>query len=87
MTARGDVSLLEELAADRGTTPDALALAAVLAEPWADVVLSGAATVEVLRSNLAALDLEYDGELGERLGVLREDRDAYWGRRAALRWN
>ena len=39
--------------ASAGTTPDALALAAVLAQPWVDVVLSGAATVDTLRSNLA----------------------------------
>jgi aryl-alcohol dehydrogenase-like predicted oxidoreductase len=39
------------------TLPDldlfAAALAAELAQPWADVVLSGAATVEQLESNLA----------------------------------
>ena len=35
------------------TTPDALALAAALAQPWSDVVLSGATTREQLRSNLA----------------------------------
>ena len=87
LTARGDVPVLEDLAVERGTTPDALALAAVLAQTWADVVLSGAATVAALRSNLAALDLEYDEEVGERLGVLAEDRDEYWRRRAALPWN
>src|SRR5207248_4208172 len=35
--------LLEETATRLQTTPDALALAAVLAQPWADIVLSGAA--------------------------------------------
>src|SRR5262249_30185513 len=34
---------------------DAVALAAVLAQPFCDVALSGAATVEQLRSNLGAL--------------------------------
>jgi aryl-alcohol dehydrogenase-like predicted oxidoreductase len=38
-----------------GTTIDALALAAILAQPWVDVVLSGAATVAQLHSNAAAL--------------------------------
>ena len=38
-------------------TVDALALAAVLAQPWADVVLSGAATAEQGRSNVNALDV------------------------------
>ena len=73
---------LAALAAERGTTADALALAAVLAQPWADVVLSGAATVETLRSNLAAAELD-----GAALALdLREDPDAYWDRRSALEW-
>jgi aryl-alcohol dehydrogenase-like predicted oxidoreductase len=38
-----------------GTTIDGLALAAVLARPWADVVLSGAATAEQLHSNQEAM--------------------------------
>jgi len=74
---------LTALAAERGTTPDALALAAALAQPWADVVLSGAATVATLRSNLAAAEL--DG--GVELADLREDPEAYWDRRSSLTWN
>ncbi len=73
---------LAALAAERGTTADALALAAVLAQPWVDVVLSGAATVETLRSNLGAADLDGPGELA----ALREDPEAYWERRSALPW-
>jgi len=73
---------LTTLAAERGTTPDALALAAVLAQPWADVVLSGAATVETLRSNLAAAGLDDPGELA----ALREDPETYWDRRSELPW-
>ena len=45
LTDRGDVTELAAAASDAGSTPDALALAVVLAQPWADVVLSGAATV------------------------------------------
>jgi aryl-alcohol dehydrogenase-like predicted oxidoreductase len=62
--------------------PDTVALAAVLAQPWADVVLSGAATVE-LESNLRALDVEYDGGHDD----LVEDPETYWSTRAALPWN
>jgi aryl-alcohol dehydrogenase-like predicted oxidoreductase len=70
-------------AAERGVTPDALALAAVLAQPWADVVLSGAATVETLRSNLRAVEVgDVDG-----LDGLQEDAEAYWQRRSDLPWN
>lgn len=39
------------------TTPDALALACVLKQPFQPMVLSGAATVEQLRQNFAALQL------------------------------
>jgi len=86
LTARGDVPPLAEIARERGTTPDALALAAVLAQPWADVVLSGAATVAALRSNVAALDLRPD-DLADAIGVPAEDREAYWAARAGLAWN
>jgi aryl-alcohol dehydrogenase-like predicted oxidoreductase len=85
LTARGDVALLRELAERAGTTPDALALAAVLAQPWADVVLSGAATVDQLRSNLVALEL--DPKLEPELAQLAEDPALYWKERSALPWN
>jgi aryl-alcohol dehydrogenase-like predicted oxidoreductase len=87
LTQRGGVSVLTEAAAQRETTTDALALAAALAQPWADVVLSGATTVEHLQSNLAALDVAYDEEIDRRLASLTEDPDRYWSTRAALPWN
>jgi aryl-alcohol dehydrogenase-like predicted oxidoreductase len=59
----------------------------VLAQPWVDVVLSGAATVETLRSNLAALEVTWDADVDERLAALAEPADAYWDRRAGLPWN
>jgi aryl-alcohol dehydrogenase-like predicted oxidoreductase len=83
LTARGDVPRLQEVAERRGVAPDALALAAALAKPWADVVLSGVATVETLRSNLTSLGVETDQEL-ESLG---EEPARYWEKRAALPWN
>lgn len=87
LTERGDASLLEEEARRRATTPDALALAAALARPWADVVLSGATTVGMLRSNLEALDISYDEEAEARLAALVEEPARYWKTRAALAWN
>jgi aryl-alcohol dehydrogenase-like predicted oxidoreductase len=77
---------LVALAAERGTTADALALAAVLAQPWAEVVLSGAATLETLRSNLVAEAIGGE-DVAERLCGLVEDPGAYWERRSALPWN
>ena len=87
LTARGDTGPLAEAARARGTTPDALALAAVLAQPWVDVALSGAATADTLRSNLGALDAAWDAELEPRLAELAEPAEAYWERRAELAWN
>jgi aryl-alcohol dehydrogenase-like predicted oxidoreductase len=78
---------LEAAARDAGTSPDALALAAVLARPWADVVLSGAATADTLRSNLRALEVTWSDDLERRLEPLTEGSESYWERRAALPWN
>jgi aryl-alcohol dehydrogenase-like predicted oxidoreductase len=77
----GDPRLLAA-ARDAGTTADALALAAALAQPWATVVLSGAATVATLQSNLAAREV---GAVGD-LDALREDAGTYWSRRSEMTW-
>jgi aryl-alcohol dehydrogenase-like predicted oxidoreductase len=87
LTARGDAPQLTDVARQADVTPDALALAAVLAQPWVDVVLSGAATADMVASNVAALDVAVDPETLERLGGLAEDPDGYWERRSALSWN
>ena len=87
LTGRGDVQALRELAERSGTTPDALALAAVLRQPWADVVLSGAATVHTLESNLKALEFELSADLESELVQLTEDPVVYWEQRSELPWN
>jgi aryl-alcohol dehydrogenase-like predicted oxidoreductase len=79
--------LLAQTAARLGAELDALALAAVLAQPWADVVLSGAATPEHLRSNLAALAVPWDAGAEDSLRELTESPPAYWQTRAKLAWN
>lgn len=66
---------------------DALALAAVLAQPWADVVLSGAATVEHLQSNTRALTVPWDDEAAAALAVVAESPELYWKTRQLLAWN
>ncbi len=70
-----------------GTTVDALALAFVLREPWADVVLSGAATLKQLSSNLEALEVVLDEEALAALASLRETPEVYWNKRSGLEWN
>jgi aryl-alcohol dehydrogenase-like predicted oxidoreductase len=86
LAARGGVELLDTVAARLGTTADAVAIAALLARPWVDVVLSGAATVEHLRSNLRAHEIDWTPDLEEELGGLEEPSDAYWSRRSELAW-
>jgi len=80
-------ALLAQQAERLDTTVDALALAAVLAQPWAGVVLSGAATVEHLRSNVKALDVAWDEEVEETLAALVESPETYWETRSNLDWN
>lgn len=69
------------------TTVDALALAAALAQPWAGVVLSGAAAVEQIESNLKALNVAWDEEAAKTLFNLAEAPEIYWQTRSALPWN
>jgi aryl-alcohol dehydrogenase-like predicted oxidoreductase len=87
LTSRGPFPQLGEAARTIDSTPDALAIAVALAQPWADVVLSGAATADELTSNLAALALNPGPALIERLESLSEDPVTYWATRAALPWN
>jgi len=86
-TFAAQLSLLQQEAQRFQTTVDALALAAVIAQPWADTVLSGAATVEHLRSNLGAIHILWDNEATERLAELAETPVVYWQNRSDLAWN
>jgi aryl-alcohol dehydrogenase-like predicted oxidoreductase len=69
-----------------GTTRDAIALAAVLAQPWAGVVLSGAATPAQLRSNASAVDVRLPAEEVAALLTLAEPAQAYWETRGRRAW-
>ncbi|MDX2596306.1 MULTISPECIES: aldo/keto reductase [Streptomyces] len=66
---------------------DAVALALILREPWAGVVLSGAATLTQLASNLHAAAVDLDEDQVARLAALAEDPRAYWERRGQLPWH
>ena len=78
---------LQHQAARLDTSLDALALAFVLAQPWVDIVLSGAAQVEHLLSNLQALDLNLDDQILQSLDDLIEPAEVYWEKRSKLPWN
>ncbi len=66
--------------------PDAVALRAILDQPWADVVLCGAAGPEQLRSNLAATGAALTDDERTALAGLAEPPDDYWAHRGALPW-
>ena len=78
---------LESMASERDTTIDALALAAVLRQPFVDVVLSGAARVEHLESNLKALEVMWSDWMAEETADLVENPQQYWHIRSQLAWN
>ncbi|WP_416874612.1 aldo/keto reductase [Kitasatospora sp. SC0581] len=82
-----DTTALRTLAQHTGATADALALAAAAAQPWADTVLSGAATPDQLTSNLAATHLRPTPEDLTALAPMAEPAEAYWHTRAALPWS
>jgi aryl-alcohol dehydrogenase-like predicted oxidoreductase len=79
--------VVDAVAERHGVGPDALALAAVLAQPWADVVLSGAVTRDQLRSNAIAATLGLSDDDLSALGGLAETPDLYWERRSRLPWS
>jgi aryl-alcohol dehydrogenase-like predicted oxidoreductase len=81
------IAVLGRVASRHGVGVDAVALAAVLANPWADVVLSGAVTGGQLQANLAALQVELDPVELEELAALAEPAEAYWSARSALAWS
>jgi aryl-alcohol dehydrogenase-like predicted oxidoreductase len=66
---------------------DAIALAAVLAQPWADVVLSGATTAAQLLSNVAATNVVWNNKWQAQFDLLAESPEDYWKKRSALKWN
>jgi len=78
---------LEREAKRLNCTIDQLALAAVLDRPWADCVLSGAATVEQVRSNAGALRVTLDQQARDALATLAEPVEQYWATRSQLAWN
>jgi aryl-alcohol dehydrogenase-like predicted oxidoreductase len=88
LTGRGDraTGVLQEIANDRGVNVDAVAIAAALANLWADVVLSGAIASDQLASNLEALSVQLSPADLAALAELSEPSKTYWARRQASPW-
>jgi aryl-alcohol dehydrogenase-like predicted oxidoreductase len=96
--AAGPSSPLAAAAAAAGVTPDAIAISAALAQPWATVVLSGAVSAAQLHANLAALRLaEPSGsasngqaacvDAGQLTEAMAENANTYWAERSARPWS
>ena len=86
--ARGEPTgaTLAGIAEESATTADAVALAAVLHQPWATIVLSGASTSEQLASNLRASAVRLRPDQLSRLETLAEPAHRYWLQRSRLPW-
>ncbi|GAA2516614.1 aldo/keto reductase [Streptomyces longisporus] len=79
--------VLKAVAAETSLGCDAVALAVILRQPWAGVVLSGAATATQLASNLHAAVVDLDEDQLARLAELVEKPQAYWEQRGQLPWH
>ena len=85
LTSRGaDIDRLSAVAGRHRVGVDAVAIAAALAQPWCDVVLSGAVTTDQLRSNATAVALT-PAELAA-LSTLAEPPGDYWAARGRRPW-
>jgi aryl-alcohol dehydrogenase-like predicted oxidoreductase len=84
---RPKLDTLKREATELQTTVDAVALAVCLAQPFADVVLSGAATVTQLQSNLRATGLKISEASRRRFSAFAEPPEMYWATRKTLAWN
>jgi aryl-alcohol dehydrogenase-like predicted oxidoreductase len=80
------VIVKESLANGRLAARDTEAIAGALAQPWADIVLSGAVTEAQLASNLRALEMSLTKEQLPDHASLAEPPELYWKTRAALAW-
>lgn len=80
-------ALLKQEADILETSPEALALAVVLAQPWVDVVLSGATALDQLEDNLSAFQVPVEQIDKSVLDNLVESTELYWTTRSELNWN
>jgi len=79
-------AVLAAVADEVGATCDAVALAAALHQPWATIVLSGAATTAQLRSNVSAAALTLAPEHLARLSGVSQEPRQYWQDRSGFAW-
>jgi aryl-alcohol dehydrogenase-like predicted oxidoreductase len=81
------VIIKEALANGRLADRDQDAIAAALANPWVDVVLSGAVIETQVRSNAGALGVRLSPDRLAQLSKLAEPPEQYWKERGQLAWH
>ncbi|REE05919.1 aldo/keto reductase [Marinoscillum furvescens] len=77
---------LKSIATRHGVGVDAVALAYILHQSFATVVLSGAARADHLVSNLDALQVELSADEVALLDSLAMKSEDYWGERSQMQW-
>jgi aryl-alcohol dehydrogenase-like predicted oxidoreductase len=80
-------ALLERKAMRLGASVESMVLRAVLEQPWVDIALTGAATVEQVQASLQAVEIPWYNGLDAELAVLSETPKVYWETRKTLAWN
>ncbi|MGR0219733.1 aldo/keto reductase [Agromyces sp. ZXT2-6] len=85
LTPAGNDGAAEALAVRLGEPLDALALGAARAQPWADVVLSGAVTADQLDANLASTRSSPPTDAAA-FAALAEEAATYWAARRSRPW-
>ena len=86
LTPAGDEPRATALADADGLALDAFAIGIARAQPWGDVVLSGAVTEQQLASNLASRAPAGVTTDAATLAELAEDPAGYWAARSARAW-
>lgn len=80
-------AVVREIAAAHGSGPDAVAVAAVLANDWVDRAVVGPASPAQLAANLRATALELTAAERDALAAQAEEPGAYWRHRSSLAWD
>lgn len=81
------VARLRAIARNRSTRLETLSLGVALKRSWANVVLSGAATVDQLVANTQARDFHSDADLEQIMNELTIKPADYWNARSGFAWN
>ena len=80
-------AILDSVADQLDADWDAIAIAAAMNQPWATTVLSGAASVDHIKSNAKARDVVWTSGLEDELKNIAQPSADYWQQRSELAWN